>query len=226
MLPRRRSSVPSVGQVLLFPFTLLGLLLGWLVRFRTIRLALLIGAGSLLILALEGMAVTSLVGNEAVASVLFLALVAGTMWGALRVYRTYSRRRRFGVQRFESLLALTPTQFEHAIGSLLSDFGYRDVAHSGMSGDLAADLVCRDQQGRSVVVQCKRHAPGMPVGSPAVQAFIGMMSVHHRAERGIFVTTSTFTGPAVALAREHNLELIDGVRLAELIRNLDKRRRD
>jgi restriction system protein len=95
--------------------------------------------------------------------------------------------------------------------------GYRDVQHVGGSGDLAADLKCRDGVGRSVVVQCKRYAPGVSIGSPEVQKFIGMVTVHHQAERGIFVTTSVFTAPAVRLARQHDIELIDGRDLANLV---------
>ncbi len=56
----------------------------------------------------------------------------------------------------------------------------------------------------------------MRVGSREVQTFIGMMHVHHQAERGIFVTTSTLTAPAARLAAEHKLEVIDGPALARL----------
>ncbi len=45
-----------------------------------------------------------------------------------------------------------------------------------------------------------------------------MMNVHHKAEKGIFVTTSTFTQPAIDLAEMHNILLIDGDRLVGLLR--------
>jgi restriction system protein len=111
---------------------------------------------------------------------------------------------------------LTPPQFEMAVGQLLHNMGYQDVEHVGRAGDLGADLRCRDDFGRSVVVQCKRHAPGISVGSPDVQKFIGTLRVHH-AERGIFVTTSAFTVPASQLARQQGIELIDGQKLADLV---------
>jgi restriction endonuclease Mrr len=44
-----------------------------------------------------------------------------------------------------------------------------------------------------------------------------MIFMHHRADRGVFVTTSSFTKPAVGLARHQGIELIDGRRLATLL---------
>jgi restriction endonuclease Mrr len=44
-----------------------------------------------------------------------------------------------------------------------------------------------------------------------------MIFMHHRADRGVFVTTSSFTKPAVGLARDQRIELIDGRRLVTLL---------
>jgi restriction system protein len=144
---------------------------------------------------------------------------------AVYVSVRYRRRRRLRVKAFNELLALTPARFELAVADLLRDAGYRSVKRVGRSGDLGADIVCRDRKGRSVVVQCKRHAPGIKVGSKDMQAFIGMMKVHHQADTGIFVTTSEFTAPAAELAGKHGVELMDGRRLGQLVaRGRDFRR--
>jgi restriction system protein len=45
-------------------------------------------------------------------------------------------------------------------------------------------------------VQCKRYTPGNHIGSRTMQTFIGMAYVHHKADRAIFVTTSTYTDEA------------------------------
>lgn len=116
----------------------------------------------------------------------------------------------------EDFLALTPTQFEEVVGKLLARSGYSQVRQVGGAGDLAADLTCRDARGRRVVAQCKRYAPEQKVGSQIVQTFIGMVAVHHRAQGGILVTTSSFTTPAQDLAREHDFLLIDGPALVQL----------
>jgi HJR/Mrr/RecB family endonuclease len=132
-------------------------------------------------------------------------------------------RKRTKQHHLMELLVLTPTQFEEAIGRLLTDLGYRGVRRVGRAGDLAADLIALDREGRRTVVQCKRLAPGSRVGSPDVQTFIGMLTVHHRAEQGIFVTTAEFTEPAENLAKQHDIALIDGSRLCELLIRIHKR---
>jgi len=121
--------------------------------------------------------------------------------------------RRISARTLGELRSLTPTQFELFVAQLLQDLGYRQVKHTGGPGDLAADIICRDGNGLLTVVQCKRYAPSHHVGSPEVQQFIGMMTVHHHADRGMYVTTSSFTQPAINLAKQHNVTLIDGVAL-------------
>jgi restriction endonuclease Mrr len=44
-----------------------------------------------------------------------------------------------------------------------------------------------------------------------------MALVHHRAERGIFVTTAEFTGPAIELAGHHPIDLWDGTVLSNTL---------
>jgi restriction system protein len=117
----------------------------------------------------------------------------------------------------DQLLAMSPARFEQAIAGLLRELGYRRVRTVGRSGDLAVDIECRDAEGRALLIQCKRYAPGLKVGSRDVQTFVGMIFMHHRADRGAFVTTSSFTKPAIGLARDQRIELIDGRRLATLL---------
>jgi hypothetical protein len=138
-------------------------------------------------------------------------------------WRAWRRRKRTKQRHLMELLALTPAQFEEAVGHLLTDIGYRRVCHTGRAGDLAADLTAVDRDGRRIVIQCKRLAPGSRVGSPDVQTFIGMLTVHHRAEQGIFVTTAEFTAPAEALAKQHDITLIDGRRISELLVQVHQR---
>ncbi len=136
---------------------------------------------------------------------------AGGGWLALR--RITSRQAR----TLEELLALSPAEFETAVARMLRGIGYRDVSVVGGPGDLAADILCRDRKGRSVAVQCKRKTPGRRVGSAEMQQFIGMISVHHQADEGIYVTTSSFTRPATELAAEHGITLIEGEGLAGML---------
>jgi len=114
------------------------------------------------------------------------------------------------------MLAMTPNQFEELTGKALEAMGYQEMKVSGGAGDLAADLHGKDPQGRSVIVQCKRYAPGNRVGSPAVQQFIGMKAIHHKADRGIYVTTADYSQQAIDLANQHDIVLIDGDDLVKI----------
>lgn len=113
----------------------------------------------------------------------------------------------------DELLELSGHQFEDQVVEFLTEKGYRDVERVGGAGDLGVDIVCRDSLDRRVAVQCKRFAPGRTIGSPLIQLFFGMV-VRRRAERGLYVTTSSYTQPARKLALELDIDLIDGSQLA------------
>jgi len=117
-------------------------------------------------------------------SVLGIALFLFGIWYFWIKLPLGDRKRRMrNVRTIGDLLACTPRQFEQRVGDILGECGYRAVRWVGGTGDLAADLTCRDQEGRNVVVQCKRYVPGNRVGSQSIQQFIGMMAIHHRAMR-------------------------------------------
>jgi hypothetical protein len=121
------------------------------------------------------------------------------------------------------VLSLTPGEFEDLTVRLLESLGYTDVRRSGGAGDLGADVVAQDREGRRTVVQCKRFAPGSTLGSPIVQTFIGMVHRHHQAGRGIIVTTVPYTEPATQLAQSQGIALVDGTDLLLLLDLLDVR---
>ncbi len=144
--------------------------------------------------------------------------------------REYELRRERQRQEYElkreqiktlgGMLMLTPTQFEEVIGQMLASKGLQYVRRVGGSGDLSVDLLAIDTNGNRVVVQCKRYNPGRSISSPELQKFIGMMFVQHKAQKGIFVTTSTFTQPAIDLAKDNDIVLIDGNTLVKLMQSM------
>lgn len=155
--------------------------------------------------------------GRAVAAVLVTGFVLAIL---LRRWRTTGARRR--LRTLGDLLSLTPTEFEEAVAGVLARSSYRKVSVIGKAADLGVDISCFDRRGRPVVVQCKRHAPGIAVGSGEVQRFLGSIT-HAGADRGILVTTSRFSAPAVDLAEQHGIELIDGPALVELVRRANRR---
>lgn len=111
------------------------------------------------------------------------------------------------------LLTLTPTEFEHIVGTVLAGLGFTAVQHVGRSRDRGVDLLCCDPHGRRTVVQCKQYAISNKVTGPAVRNLIGAAS-QARAQHAMLVTTSSFTAEARTAAQSTGLALIDGATLS------------
>ena len=69
-----------------------------------------------------------------------------------------------------------------------------------------------------IFVQAKRYAEGHNIGAGAIRDFYGALSLK-KAHKGIFVTTSAFSQPAVDTARGlgSRIVLIDGTQLSRLM---------
>ena len=120
-------------------------------------------------------------------------------------------------------LALDPRGFELLVLRLLAAMGYGKsgaVEHSGQSGDGGIDgIISQDPLGLDrIYLQAKQYATDRTVGRPTLQAFAGAL-MSAQGDRGVFLTTASFTREAIEEARRVNLriELIDGNRLAELM---------
>jgi restriction system protein len=125
----------------------------------------------------------------------------------------------------QRILLNTPGFFERVIVDLLVKMGYGgsrpDAATQlGGSGDGGVDgVINEDRLGLDrVYIQAKRYSDGNVVGRPEVQKFIGSL-VGMGATKGVFVTTSKFSGEAAEYARHltQRVVLIDGHRLTELM---------
>ena len=118
---------------------------------------------------------------------------------------------------------VSPTFFEEVVIDLLVRMGYggnrTEAARAiGRTGDGGIDgVIDEDRLGLdSIYVQAKRWEGS--VGRPDIQKFAGALQ-GQRATKGIFITTSTFTGEAVEYAQRigTRIVLIDGRRLAALM---------
>ncbi|MEU5088853.1 restriction endonuclease [Streptomyces sp. NPDC021356] len=106
--------------------------------------------------------------------------------------------------------ALDPDGFEQAVAALCERDGCSSVEVVGGAGDLGADVVAVDPQGRRVIVQCKRYGDGNRVGSQELQRFGGTCFTVHEADVAAVVTTSEFTAPAVEYAAQCGIVCVDG----------------
>lgn len=137
------------------------------------------------------------------------------------------------VQQIEAATALellsrlrqeSPEFFEKTVIKVLLAMGYGGkenlFEHLGRSHDGGIDGVIRqDPLGiQKIYIQAKRYAEGNNIGSEAIQSFVGALQ-GHGMERGVFMTTSTFTASAQEYAARllGKIILIDGNELASLM---------
>lgn len=130
-------------------------------------------------------------------------------------------RRAVAIELLETLGNVSPSFFETIVLDLLHRMGYgasrADIQRVGGSGDGGIDgVISLDKLGlEKVYVQAKRWQ--QTVGRPEVQAFYGALA-GQRANKGVFITTSTYTAQAVEFAKSvERIVLVDGSRLAELM---------
>lgn len=124
----------------------------------------------------------------------------------------------------EVLLALPPSGFERLAQRLLRESGFTQVTVTGKSGDGGIDgfgtLQINPLVSFKVLFQCKRYAKS--VSPSEVRDFRGAMA--GRADKGIVITTGTFTAEAKREATRDGvppIELIDGEKLVNMLESLE-----
>lgn len=124
----------------------------------------------------------------------------------------------------EVLLSLSPNGFERLCQRLLRESGFEQVVVTGKSNDGGIDghgiLQINPLVSFNVLFQCKRYRK--TVSSPVVRDFRGAMT--GRADKGIILTTGSFTAEARKEARRDGappIELVDGEKLMKMFENLE-----
>jgi restriction system protein len=127
------------------------------------------------------------------------------------------------LELLEAIRNGTPAAFERVVVDLLVAMGYGGSVEDagkvvGKSGDGGIDgIIKQDKLGLDAIyVQAKRWKD--VVGSPEIMKFSGGLTKRH-ANRGVFITTSTFTKDALEFveALPQKIVLIDGRQLASLM---------
>ncbi|WP_165491203.1 restriction endonuclease [Lichenihabitans psoromatis] len=149
-------------------------------------------------------------------------------------YRTPDETMRAAHRQIEAALAedlldrvraAPPEFFERLIVNLLLAMGYGGSAADagralGRSGDDGVDgVIDQDALGLDrIYIQAKRYAAGNSVGPGAIRDFFGSLD-RHKAAKGLFVTTSSFTSSARETADylSKRIVLIDGEQLTRLM---------
>lgn len=126
-----------------------------------------------------------------------------------------------------SIAECSPSFFENLVVELLVGMGYGgSIIEAGQtigkSGDGGIDgIIKEDKLGLDIVyIQAKRWANS--VGSKEIRDFVGALA-GHKANKGVFITTSSFTKEALSYTQaiQPKVILIDGEQLAQLMIDYD-----
>ena len=123
-------------------------------------------------------------------------------------------------EMLDLMKSLRPAGFENLCKRILREHGFEDLQLTGGSNDKGIDGRGTLKMGLlswDVIFQCKRYAD--KVSSPDMQRFKGTMT--GRNEKGLFITTGTFTKEAVNEAKRDGtrpIDLIDGEALCRLMK--------
>jgi restriction system protein len=126
-------------------------------------------------------------------------------------------------QLMEVLLSLEPSSFERLVQRVLRESGFSQVEVTGRTGDGGIDgkgiLRLGGMLGFHVIFQAKRYSGS--VSPSQVRDFRGAMV--GRADKGLFITTGTFTKDAIREATRDGappIDLIDGDQLVDKLKEL------
>lgn len=124
----------------------------------------------------------------------------------------------------ETLVVLPPNGFERFCQRLLRESGFQEVSVTGRAGDGGIDgigiLQVNPLVSFKVLFQCKRYKGS--VSPSQVRDFRGAMM--GRADKGIVITTGTFTTEARKEAVRDGvppIELVDGEKLIAMLESLE-----
>lgn len=123
-------------------------------------------------------------------------------------------------QLLTKLQEMNPYKFEELIVNLMRKIGIR-METTSKSNDSGIDgigyLRTPELMTYKIVLQTKRFSTGQVTG-PDISNFAGTISGHN-ADRGIFVTTSSYTKDAISRSRQgaNLITLVDGDELVDLL---------
>jgi restriction system protein len=126
-------------------------------------------------------------------------------------------------QLHQLLLHLKPDAFERLSMRMLRESGFVQVEVTGRTGDGGIDgkgiIKLQGVLSYHVAFQCKRYKDSVCAG--AIRDFRGAMI--GRADKGLFITTGTFTRDAIKEATRDGaspIDMIDGENLVDMLKNL------
>lgn len=116
----------------------------------------------------------------------------------------------------DNINQLSGVEFEKVCQQIAENMGF-ETETTKASGDGGIDLIAYNRQpllSGKYIIQCKRYTGS--VGEPIIRDLYGVV-MSERANKGILMTTGTFTKSAIGFADGKPIELIDGVAMQNLL---------
>lgn len=133
-----------------------------------------------------------------------------------------SKNNETGIELLDKIRNSSPYFFERLVVDLLDRMGYSgengEAKVTSRSNDGGIDgVINQDPLGTSTVyIQAKRYKEDNVIGRQVIQSFYGALA-GIRADRGVLITTSSFTSGSKEYAKNQGIVLIDGIQLTELM---------
>ena len=121
-------------------------------------------------------------------------------------------------QIYQKLFETTPVEFEELVQQLMHYIGYPNVRVTKKTGDGGIDVLSTriTEKGiERIAAQCKRYR--QPVGVHIAREFQGAIHDDKSIVKGYLVVTSDFTSECRTYCDRNNIEMINGIQIAEYI---------
>lgn len=117
------------------------------------------------------------------------------------------------------LQEIDPYEFEDFVAELWQEEGWDTTVSQG-SNDMGVDVIAEKKGtiNQKLAIQAKRYSDGNKVGRPKVQQYHSLKEQDTDADAAVVVTTSSFTDKARLWAHEHNVKLVNGDDLVDMLR--------
>lgn len=136
----------------------------------------------------------------------------------LSMLRAFRRRRLLDQQTsLESIRVMSWRDFELLCGEAYRRQGFAVTENGGGGADGGIDLILR-RNGERWLVQCKRWRD-IKVSVKEIRELFGIVAAEG-ADRGVFITCSSYTQEARAFANGNPLDLVDGPALLALVQGV------
>ena len=135
------------------------------------------------------------------------------------INRAHRRKLLDNQTSIQSIRDMSWQDFELLVGEVFRRKGYSVTENGGGGADGGIDLILT-KPGRKVVVQCKRWKTAT-IGVTYVRELYGIMNAQ-RATACIFVSSGDYTKEAMLFSEGKPIDLIDGMELYKLIKEVQK----